>query len=112
MSAQSNQQGMAQNPSRRELLVSGASTAGAAALAALGSTAAVAAGKPQDHAASHHTGARSMNTVTTKDGTRIYYKDWGTGRPVVFSHGWPLNADAWDAQMLFLVQHGFRASSA
>lgn len=108
MSAQSNQQGMAQNPSRRELLVSGASTAGAAALAALGSTASVAAGKPQDHAASHHTGARSMNTVTTKDGTRIYYKDWGTGRPVVFSHGWPLNADAWDAQMLFLVQHGFR----
>ncbi|GAB7542351.1 alpha/beta fold hydrolase [Cupriavidus sp. 8B] len=49
-----------------------------------------------------------MNTITTKDGTQIYYKDWGSGRPVVFSHGWPLNADAWDAQMLFLVQHGFR----
>jgi len=46
--------------------------------------------------------------VTTKDGTRIFYKDWGTGSPVVFSHGWPLNADAWDAQMLFLVQKGFR----
>lgn len=49
-----------------------------------------------------------MDFVTTRDGTRIYYKDWGTGRPVVFSHGWPLNADAWDAQMLFLVQKGFR----
>ena len=49
-----------------------------------------------------------MNTITTKDGTSIYYKDWGTGQPIVFSHGWPLNADAWDPQMLFLGQHGFR----
>jgi non-heme chloroperoxidase len=49
-----------------------------------------------------------MNTITTKDGTHIYFKDWGTGRPVVFSHGWPLSADAWDAQMLFLGQHGYR----
>lgn len=49
-----------------------------------------------------------MSFITTQDGTRIFYKDWGTGRPVVFSHGWPLHADAWDAQMLFLVQHGFR----
>ncbi len=49
-----------------------------------------------------------MSFITTQDGTRIFYKDWGSGRPVVFSHGWPLNADAWDAQMLFLVQQGFR----
>ncbi|MEE2979270.1 MAG: alpha/beta hydrolase [Pseudomonadota bacterium] len=49
-----------------------------------------------------------MQTITTQDGTRIFYKDWGSGKPVVFSHGWPLNADAWDAQMLFLVQKGFR----
>ncbi|CAJ0869046.1 Non-heme chloroperoxidase [Ralstonia sp. LMG 32965] len=49
-----------------------------------------------------------MQTITTQDGTRIFYKDWGNGKPVVFSHGWPLNADAWDAQMLFLVQKGFR----
>jgi non-heme chloroperoxidase len=49
-----------------------------------------------------------MNTITTKDGTTIYYKDWGSGQPVVFSHGWPLSADAWDAQMLFLGQHGYR----
>lgn len=49
-----------------------------------------------------------MSTFTTRDGTSIYYKDWGGGRPVVFSHGWPLSADAWDAQMLFLLQKGFR----
>ena len=49
-----------------------------------------------------------MSRIRTKDGTEIYYKDWGTGRPVIFSHGWPLSADAWDAQMLFLGQKGFR----
>ena len=49
-----------------------------------------------------------MNTITTKDGTSIYFKDWGAGKPVVFSHGWPLTADAWDPQMLFLGQHGYR----
>jgi non-heme chloroperoxidase len=49
-----------------------------------------------------------MSTITTTDGTTIYYKDWGTGPVVTFSHGWPLNADAWDGQMLFLVQNGFR----
>jgi non-heme chloroperoxidase len=49
-----------------------------------------------------------MSTITTKDGTSIFYKDWGTGPTVVLSHGWPLNADAWDAQMLFLGQQGFR----
>jgi non-heme chloroperoxidase len=49
-----------------------------------------------------------MNTISSKDGTQIYYKDWGKGPVVVFSHGWPLNADAWDGQMQFLVQQGFR----
>jgi non-heme chloroperoxidase len=50
-----------------------------------------------------------MSTITTKDGTTIYYKDWGSGPAITFSHGWPLNADAWDGQMLFLAQNGFRA---
>jgi non-heme chloroperoxidase len=49
-----------------------------------------------------------LSTIAVKDGTTLYYKDWGSGQPVVFSHGWPLNADAWDAQMLFLGQRGFR----
>jgi non-heme chloroperoxidase len=49
-----------------------------------------------------------MSTITTKDGTEIFYKDWGTGQPIVFSHGWPLSADDWDTQMLFFGQHGYR----
>jgi non-heme chloroperoxidase len=49
-----------------------------------------------------------MSILTTKDGTKIYYKDWGTGKPVAFSHGWPVNADAWEAQMLYLASRGYR----
>jgi non-heme chloroperoxidase len=54
-------------------------------------------------------GKQTMNTtITTKDGTQLYYKDWGTGQPIVFSHGWPLNSDSWESQMLFLASRGYR----
>jgi non-heme chloroperoxidase len=49
-----------------------------------------------------------MPTITTRDGVEIFYKDWGAGQPIVFSHGWPLSADDWDTQMLFFLQHGYR----
>ena len=49
-----------------------------------------------------------MSTITTTDGTEIFYKDWGSGPPIVFSHGWPLSADDWDTQMLFFLDHGYR----
>jgi Predicted hydrolases or acyltransferases (alpha/beta hydrolase superfamily) len=49
-----------------------------------------------------------MSTITTKDGTQIYYKDWGAGQPVLFSHGWPLSADSWESQMVFIASNGYR----
>src|SRR5271154_4307433 len=49
-----------------------------------------------------------MPTITTKDGVEIFYKDWGKGQPIVFSHGWPLSADDWDSQMMFFLGHGYR----
>src|SRR5579863_8615251 len=58
----------------------------------------------------HNQGSKTMagSTIATKDGVEIFYKDWGAGQPIVFSHGWPLSADDWDAQMMFFVNHGFR----
>jgi non-heme chloroperoxidase len=50
----------------------------------------------------------AMGTITTSDGVEIFYKDWGSGQPIVFSHGWPLSADDWDNQMLFFLEHGYR----
>ena len=85
------------NAMRRNVLISGA------ALAA-GITLPLAA-----NAAQLNQGKTSMGTMTTNDGTQIYYKDWGKGPPVVFSHGWPLSSDAWEAQMFFLASNGYRA---
>jgi alpha-beta hydrolase superfamily lysophospholipase len=61
-----------------------------------------------DIAEHNNPGAKDMSVFKTKDGTEIYYKDWGKGQPIVFSHGWPLSADDWDAQMLFFLNHGYR----
>ncbi|GGP24397.1 alpha/beta fold hydrolase [Silvimonas amylolytica] len=91
---------------RRSLLKSGAGAAGAMAAAVMLPGTTLAATQTHSHANGNTRNHDSF--VTTKDGARIFYKDWGSGQPVVFSHGWPLCADAWDPQMLFLVQHGFR----
>jgi non-heme chloroperoxidase len=82
----------------------GAILAGVAVSAPLVLSSASSAATPADAAK----GASAGKTMTTKDGARIFYKDWGKGQPIVFSHGWPLSSDAWDNQMLFFGQHGYR----
>src|SRR6185295_12340282 len=68
----------------------------------------------QEHVALRHSGAKerrgAMNTITTKEGTLIYFKDWGprNAQPIVFHHGWPLSSDDWDTQMLYFVDKGYR----
>ncbi|CAM2156788.1 Non-heme chloroperoxidase [Pararobbsia alpina] len=95
--------------SRRKALLAGAG----AAVAAVGvpSLASAEVHQASAHiAAPHQHGIADMNYVTTKDGTQIFYKDWGPkdAQPIVFHHGWPLSSDDWDTQMLFFVQHGYR----
>jgi non-heme chloroperoxidase len=91
--------------SRREVLLAGAMVAVAAGVPAAVAEAAISNDSPSTDQSK---GTRTVNTITSKDGTQIYYKDWGKGPNITFSHGWPLNADMWDGQMLFLEQKGFR----
>jgi non-heme chloroperoxidase len=88
---------------RRSALIGGAALLGAGAIGIH-----AAPGKAKSSYATATNGTHAMNMITVKDGTQIYFKDWGTGRPIVFSHGWPLNSDSWESQMLFLASKGYR----
>jgi non-heme chloroperoxidase len=93
--------------SRRKVIIGGAATL---ALMNLPPAARASQLKPANASGvfSGRLGGSPADTMVANDGTHIHFKDWGSGQPIVFSHGWPLNADAWDAQMLFLAQHGYR----
>jgi non-heme chloroperoxidase len=93
-------------PDRSPVSRRGAILAGAAISAPLVLSSASSAATSSDVPAAK--GASSGKTITAKDGARIFYKDWGKGQPIVFSRGWPLSSDAWDNQMLFFGQHGYR----
>jgi non-heme chloroperoxidase len=93
--------------SRRRFLTASTGVVGASLLPELTTKATAQQVKPGTPT-NQSIGAPNMSMITTKDGTQIYFKDWGKGQPIVFSHGWPLSADDWDAQMVFFLNHGFR----
>jgi non-heme chloroperoxidase len=90
---------LSQATSRRAVLL---------AFGAIGVAGAAEPGSRQSAHTNYGKANKSMNTFTTPDGVEIFYKDWGSGQPIVFSHGWPLGADDWDAQMVFFLHKGFR----
>lgn len=95
--------------SRRELMIGAGAVAAASMALPLFSSSGTAGAASAKHPIYPSAGeADRGNKIVTKDGVEIFYKDWGKGQPIVFSHGWPLSADDWDAQMLFFVEHGYR----
>jgi non-heme chloroperoxidase len=93
------------NASRREVLLIGAGFVAFPALALSAQRAS------PTHSNYIHERTNDMGVLKTKDGTEIFYKDWGTGQPIVFHHGWPLSSDDWDTQMLFFLDKGYRVTA-
>ncbi|MEO5858190.1 MAG: alpha/beta hydrolase [Pyrinomonadaceae bacterium] len=95
--------------SRREVLMAGLGVVLAAAMPIAGRANSTTEANPSGPKGETPKGEQAMNTITTKDGTKIAFEDYGSGQPVVFSHGWPLSSDDWDDQIFFFASRGFRS---